>query len=190
MTSPAPSPAGDRSAGTAEDLRYPIGGLVMPDRFDAAWRAQAIQVIADTPTRLAQAVAGWSDERLDTPYRPGGWTVRQVVHHVADSHMNAVMRFKLALTEQEPAIRGYDEAAWAELPDTQRVPIEVSLELLDALHMRWVALLQAMGESEFTRTLIHPKHGPRTLDQMLATYAWHGPHHIAHITRLAQRAGW
>jgi len=180
MTSPAPSAAGGGPA-TDEQLRYPIGRMVLPAHFDAPWRAQAIQIIADTPTKLAQAVAGMSEEQLGTSYRPGGWTVRQVVHHVADSHINAYVRFKLALTETEPAVRNYDEAAWAELEDTRRVPIEVSLELLDALHTRWVVLLQAMRESDFQRTLVHPKNGVRTLDQMLATYAWHGPHHVAQV---------
>lgn len=187
MTSPAPSSA---TGATNEDLRFPIGKMVLPDRFDAEWRAKAIRIVAETPARLAQAVAGWSDERLDTQYRPEGWTVRQVVHHVADSHINAYVRFKLALTEDEPAVKNYEEAAWAELVDTRRVPVEVSLELLDALHTRWVAILEAMTEADFQRTLIHPKHGARTLDQMLATYAWHGPHHVAHVTRLAARMGW
>lgn len=187
MTSPAPSASGGSPAAD-EQLRYPIGRMVLPAHFDAPWRAQAIQIVADTPTKLAQAVAGMSEEQIETPYRPGGWTVRQVVHHVADSHINAYVRFKLGLTEPEPAVRNYEEAAWAELEDTRLVPVEVSLELLDALHARWVALLQAMSEADFQKTLIHPKHGVRTLDQMLATYAWHGPHHIAHV-RLVKRAG-
>lgn len=172
------------------DLRYPIGKLRLPERFDASWRRDAIQMIARTPGLLAAAVAGWDDGRLDTPYRSGGWTVRQLVHHVADSHVNAYVRFKLALTEPEPMIKGYDEAAWAELQDTQRVPVDVSLSLLAMLHARWVALLQSMTDADFERTLVHPEHGVRTLDQMLATYAWHGPHHVAHVTRLAERSGW
>lgn len=185
MSSPAPSAATTPHPDDA--LRYPIGRLVMPTHFDAAWRAQAIQIVADTPTQLAQAVAGMTDEQLATPYRSGGWTVRQVVHHVADSHVNAYVRFKLALTEHEPAVKNYEEAAWAELEDTRRVPVEVSLELLDALHTRWVTLLEAMTEADFQRTLIHPVHGVRTLDQMLATYAWHGPHHVAHVGIVARR---
>lgn len=187
MTSPATTSA---AQGASDDLRYPIGKLVLPERFDSAWRAQAIQAIADTPTQLAQAVAGWSEERIDTPYRSGGWTVRQVVHHLADSHINAYVRFKLALTEPEPAIKAYDEAAWARLEDTRRVPVEVSLELLNALHVRWVAVLQAMSDEDFQRTLLHPENGRRTLHQMLATYAWHGRHHVAHIAALAGREGW
>lgn len=181
------SPA--HAAGEA-DLRFPIGKLQLPERFDAAWRAGAIEAIAATPAQLAASVAGWSDERLDTPYRPGGWTVRQVVHHLPDSHMNAYVRFKLALTEREPAIKAYDEAAWATLADTRTVPVRVSLDLLEALHTRWLGVLRSMSESDFARTLLHPEHGQRTLDQMLATYAWHGRHHVAHITSLASRSGW
>jgi uncharacterized damage-inducible protein DinB len=188
MTPPAATPA--VSTPPADDLRYPIGPLTLPARFDAAWRAQAIRTIADTPSRLEQAVAGWSDARLDTPYRDGGWTVRQLVHHVADSHINAYVRFKLALTEEEPPVKGYEEAAWAELGDSARVPVGVSLDLLRALHTRWVALLDTMTEADFQRTLVHPEKGVRTLDQMLATYAWHGPHHVAHVTRLGERMGW
>lgn len=186
MTSPA-APSTTAPAATGDALRYPIGRLTMPERFDAAWRAQAIQAVADAPARLAQAVAGLSDAQLETPYRPGGWTIRQVVHHVADSHVNAYVRFKLALTEEVPTIRAYEEARWAELEDVRRVPIEISLELLDALHTRWVALLQAMTEEQWQRRLIHPVNGERTLDQMLATYAWHGAHHVAHVD-LARRA--
>ena len=188
MTSPSATPAVGEPAG--DDLRFPIGPLRSPAHFDAAWRAEAIRTIADTPAQLERAVAGWSDERLDTPYRPGGWTVRQLVHHVADSHVNAYVRFKLALTEEEPPVKGYEEAAWAELPDSARVPIGVSLDLLRALHTRWGALLEAMSEADFQRTLVHPEKGVRTLDQMLATYAWHGPHHVAHVTRLSERMHW
>lgn len=197
MTAPSSTPAGAAAgsaaavhSGTDADLRYPIGRLQLPGQFDAAWRREAIAVIAETPGRLAEAVAGWDDSRLDTPYRPGGWTVRQLVHHVADSHVNAYVRFKLALTEPSPAIKGYDEAAWAELADTQRVPIDVSLTLLAMVHTRWVALLESMTEAAFHRTLVHPENGVRSLDQMLATYAWHGPHHVAHVTRLAAREEW
>lgn len=179
MTSPA-----------MEDLRYPIGRLQMPERFDATGRAERIELVERTPEALARAVAALGDAQLDTPYREGGWTVRQLVHHVADSHMNAYVRFKLALTEEEPPVKGYEEAAWAELPDSARVPIGVSLDLLRALHTRWGALLEAMSEADFQRTLVHPEKGVRTLDQMLATYAWHGPHHVAHVTRLSERMHW
>ena len=188
MTSPASAPTG--SAGADDRLRFPVGKLTFPERYDAAWRAQAIQEIADTPARLAQAVAGWPDARVDTPYRPGGWSVRQVVHHLPDSHLNAYTRFKLALTEPEPTIKAYDEAAWATLADSRRVPVETSLTLLDALHTRWVVLLQSMSAEDYQRTLLHPENGRRTLDQMLATYAWHGRHHVAHITSLAAARGW
>lgn len=188
MTSPASASSVD--GGGDDRLRFPIGRLALPDRYDAAWRAQAIEAIAETPMHLAQAVAGWTESRLDTPYRPGGWTVRQVVHHLPDSHLNAYARFKLALTEPEPAIKAYDEAAWATLADTRLVPVKVSLELLDALHLRWVVLLQSMSAQDFQRTLLHPQHGRRTLDQMLATYAWHGHHHVAHIAGLAAARGW
>jgi uncharacterized damage-inducible protein DinB len=136
-------------------------------------------------------VAGLSREQLETPYRPGGWTIKQVVHHVPDGHMNAYTRFKLALTENEPTIKPYEEDKWAELPDSQRVPIDVSLDLLDALHTRWVTLLGAMDAADFTRTLRHPEHNRiMTLGQLLALYAWHGRHHVAHITSLRKREGW
>lgn len=194
MTAPSSIPTGAAgSSAPAEaqaDLRYPTGRLQLPEQFDAAWRRAAIDVIAQTPARLAAAVAGWDEARLGTPYRPGGWTVRQLVHHVADSHVNAYVRFKLALTESSPTIKAYDEAAWAELEDTRRVPVDVSLTLLASVHARWVALLQSMTEADFQRTLVHPENGVRSLDQMLATYAWHGPHHLAHVTRLAEREGW
>ena len=196
MSSPAARPAdasrapGPDASAASGDLRYPLGKLVLPTRFDAEWRGSAIADVAAVPAALAQAVRGWDDDRLDTPYRPGGWTVRQLVHHVADSHMNAYVRFKLTLTEENPPVKAYDEAAWAELPDSATVPVAVSLTLLEAVHTRWVALLQAMTEAQFQRTLVHPANGVRTLDQMLATYAWHGRHHVAHATRLAERMGW
>ncbi len=190
MPAPAHAPVPTRHGDAVADLRYPIGKLRLPDHLDSASRRQAIDVIAGTPDRLKAAVAGWDDARLDTPYRPGGWTVRQLVHHVADSHVNAYVRFKLALTEAAPAIKGYDEGAWTELEDTRQVPITVSLAMLEALHTRWVGLLRAMTEAQYARTLVHPENGVRSLDQMLAMYAWHGQHHIAHVTRLAERAGW
>ncbi len=133
---------------------------------------------------------GLTPAQLDTPYRPGGWTVRQVVHHVPESHMNAYVRFKLALTEDEPVIKPYDEARWAMLPDIAVAPVEASLALLEALHLRWVALLESMTNAEFTRRFQHPELGPVRLDQSLASYAWHGRHHVAHITSLRQRMAW
>ena len=139
---------------------------------------------------MRRALDGLSDGQLDTPYRPGGWTVRQVVHHVPDSHLNAYCRFKLALTEQNPTIKPYDEAAWAKVADTARTPPGVSLTMLDALHTRWVILLESMTAADFGRPLKHPEKGSITLDWMLQLYAWHGRHHAAHITELRKREGW
>jgi len=139
---------------------------------------------------MRAAVAGLTPERFDTPYRPGGWTVRQVVHHVPDSHMNAYVRFKLALTENEPTIKPYEEAAWAELADSASTPADVSLTLLETLHDRWVRLLRSMTEADFARKFRHPQLGVVPLDKNLALYAWHGKHHVAHITSLRQRMGW
>jgi hypothetical protein len=173
------------------DLRYPVGKFDFDAPVNEADYPKLIAAIAETPGALRAAVAGLSRDRFDTPYRPGGWTVKQVAHHVPDSHMNAYTRFKLALTEEEPTIKTYDEAAWAELADSRKVPIEVSLDLLDALHLRWVALLQSMDSADFNRGLRHPEHGRvLTLKQMLALYAWHGRHHVAHITSLRKREGW
>ena len=175
---------------SSQDLRFPTGKFQRPAELDPTARANAIEVIAATPGRLRAAVSGLTDEQIETPYRPGGWTVRQVVHHVPDSHLNAYVRFKLALTEAEPTIKPYDEAQWAELADVKAVPIATSLTLLDAVHERWVAILRAMTPADFERTLIHPDSGRQRLDQVLALYAWHGPHHIAHITSLRERQGW
>jgi uncharacterized damage-inducible protein DinB len=172
------------------DFRYPIGPFTPPTDPSAEWRLQAIEKIAQTPARLRQAVRGLSDSQLDTPYRDGGWTVRQVVHHVPDSHINAYVRLKLTLTEAAPTIKPYDETLWAKLPDTERVPIDVSLALLDALHIRWVSLLRSMSESEFARRYEHPETGRHDLNYFLAMYAWHGDHHTAHITTLRERKGW
>jgi uncharacterized damage-inducible protein DinB len=173
------------------DLRYPVGRFDFDGPLSEADYPKLIGAIAETPGALRSAVAGLSRDQLETRYRPGGWTVKQVVHHVPDSHTNAYTRFKLALTEDEPTIKTYDEAAWAELPDSQQVPIEVSLDLLDALHVRWVTLLRSMDAADFRRGLRHPEHGRvLTLAQMLALYAWHGRHHVAHITSLRKREGW
>jgi len=172
------------------DLRFPIGKFDKTATVSEADYPRLIGEIAATPGALRSAVAGLSRDQLETPYRPGGWTVKQVVHHLPDSHMNAYVRFKLALTEDEPAIKGYDEAMWAELSDSQRVPIDVSLDLLDSLHMRWVALLRGMDAPAFLRRLKHPERGLLTLAHMLGLYAWHGPHHVAHITALRSREGW
>lgn len=175
----------------ATDVRYPIGKFDWNITVSEADYPRLIAEIAAAPSALRSAVAGLSHEQLETPYRPGGWTIKQVVHHVPDSHMNAYTRFKLALTETEPTIKPYEEDKWAELPDSQRVPIEVSLDLLDALHTRWVTLVRAMDAGDFARTLRHPEHNRiMTLGQLLALYAWHGRHHVAHITSLRKREGW
>jgi uncharacterized damage-inducible protein DinB len=173
------------------DLRFPVGKFDWDAPVSKAEYPKLIAAIAETPGALRAAVAGLSRDQLETRYRPGGWTVKQVVHHVPDSHMNAYTRFKLALTEDEPTIKPYDEAAWAELPDSQKTPIDVSLDLLDALHVRWVTLLRSMDVADFNRGLRHPEHGRvLTLGQMLALYAWHGRHHVAHISALRKREGW
>jgi hypothetical protein len=173
----------------AVDLRYPIGKLKRTSVLTPEERRIAIEQIAEAPGRLSIAVAGLTPAQLDTPYREGGWTVRQLVHHLADSHMNSFVRFKLAMTEQEPTIKPYQQDLWAGLPDSQ-LPIEISLSLLTALHQRWVALLQSMKPADFARTLRHPEMGVVTLDGNLGMYAWHCRHHVAHITALRERMGW
>jgi len=172
------------------DPRYPLGLFKTPDAYTDASRAAAIATIAETPKKLRTAVKGLSDRQLDTPYREGGWTVRQLVHHVPDSHVNAYVRTRLALTEDNPTIKPYDQQKWAELADAKSFPIEPSLTMLDAIHERWVALLGSMKPADFSRAFVHPEHGPRTLDWMVAIYAWHGPHHVAHVTELRKRNGW
>jgi len=171
------------------DLRYPIGKPERPDHLTDEQRREFIEAIAVTPAKLRAAVAGLTQQQLDTPYRPGGWTVRQVVHHLPDSHMNSYVRFKLALTENEPIIKPYEEGAWANLADS-KAPIEPSLALLDALHQRWIALLGTMGPADWQKKFNHPENGPNTLDRALAIYGWHGRHHVAHITSLRERNGW
>lgn len=175
-----------------DDLRYPTGRFERPTvPLSTQQRRAMIDVIARTPGDLRRAVNDLSAQQLDTPYRDGGWTVRQVVHHVPDSHLNAYTRFKLALTEEVPTIKPYDEARWAELPDSSDTPIETSLSLLDSLHDRWVRLLRAMSPEQFTRQLNHPEwKAPMSLDVFLGLYAWHGPHHVAHVTSLRKRMGW
>lgn len=171
------------------DLRYPIGRLDRRPTLTTAERRAAIDAMAAAPEALRAAVRGLTDERLDTPYRPGGWTVRQLVHHVADSHLNAYTRFRLGLTEENPVIKPYDQDAWVALPDAA-LPVAVSLDLLDAVHARLVALLRATPDDSFSRTIQHPENGPMTLDQLLGVYSWHGRHHTAHITALRERMGW
>ena len=171
------------------DLQYPVGPFSLPDSSTAEERLSWIREIARAPRDLRAAVSGLSEEQLDTPYRPGGWTVRQVAHHVPESHMNAFVRFKLALTEDQPIIKPYDEARWAKLADND-LPVSVSLDLLAALHLRWVRLLESMSDADFQRRFMHPESGPWRLDQYLSQYAWHGRHHIAHITGLRSRMAW
>jgi hypothetical protein len=196
----------------SEDLKHPVGKFDKQATYSSAERAGFIEVLEDCPAQLRAAVAGLSEFQLETPYRPDGWTVRQVVHHLPDSHMNAFIRMKLALTEHKPIIKPYDEAAWALLPDS-RGPCEVSLVLLEALHSRWVQLLRGFADSDWKRGFVHPemlksdqekaKSNPEwaqgfaadqfgliTLEQALGTYAWHSRHHVAHVTRLRQRMGW
>jgi hypothetical protein len=172
-----------------EDLRYPVGHFTSPVGNNAEARAESIETLRLLPQRLRAAVAGLDDVQLDTPYREGGWTVRQVVHHVADSHANAYIRFKLALTEDWPTIKPYDEAAWANLADSG-LAIEDSLAMVEALHGRWVALLETFNEEEFQRGYNHPELGGQSLSTALALYDWHSRHHTAHITTLRARQGW
>jgi hypothetical protein len=171
------------------DLRYPVGQFVLPDSTTPQERVAWIKEIARTPRGLRAALSGLSEEQLETPYRPAGWTVRQVAHHVPDSHLNAYVRFKLTLTEHEPTIKPYDEARWATLADTT-LPVDASLDLLEGLHLRWVHLLESLSDADFQRRFIHPESGPWRLDQYLAQYAWHGRHHIAHVTELRKRLGY
>lgn len=169
------------------NLSYPIGEF---DLANFTSREANLQTIRELPSKVAAAVEGLSDEQLDTPYRPGGWTVRQTVHHIADSHMNSQIRFKLALTEDSPpTIKPYYEERWAELGDS-KLPVDVSLRLIDAVHTRWVALLESLSEADFASIFIHPETGAWTLDEALALYAWHSLHHTAHITRLRERMAW
>lgn len=172
------------------DLRYPIGRLERRTQLSGDERRVAIDAIADAPNALRAAVANLSDEQIDTPYRAGGWTVRQLVHHVADSHMNAYTRFRLAFTEDNPTIKPYDEARWAELDDARTMPIDVSLDLLDRMHLRLVTLLRSIPADDFQRTMTHPDNGPMTVDALLGVYSWHGRHHVAHVTALRSRMHW
>jgi hypothetical protein len=177
--------------GPDEDLRYPIGRFQPADMLTDDARTVAVEAIALAPRALRTALDGLSEDQLNTPYRPGGWTVLQVVHHLADSHLNAFVRFKLALTEAVPEVRPYDEGAWAETGDVAGVPAEASLAILDGLHTRWVALLRSMAPEDFGRRFRHPEHdGAPDLDWLLQLYAWHGTHHLAHVVGLRRRQGW
>jgi hypothetical protein len=172
------------------DPRYPIGKFHFEGSISEEQRNKFVDDIAQAPANLRKAVEGLSPAQLDTPYRDGGWTVRQVIHHVPDSHVNAYVRYKLALTEDEPTIKPYAEDCWAQLADTQATPVEVSLTMLDSLHDRWVRLLQSLQPPEWKRTFRHPDLGLVSLEKNLALYAWHGRHHVAHVTSLRERNGW
>ena len=173
-----------------DDLRFPVGKFHHEGSVNDQQKQAFLDQIDQTPAKLRAAVGGLSDSQLDTPYRPDGWTVRQVVHHVPDSHLNSYVRFKLALTEDEPTIKTYAEDRWAELSDTKATPIEVSLVLLESLHHRWVRLLRSLTPEQWKRRFRHPELGPMTLEKTLALYAWHGRHHVAHITELRKRMSW
>jgi hypothetical protein len=172
------------------DLSYPIGRFAYAGQSTAAQCVALIDRIEQAPAHLRAAVTGLTPQQIDTPYRPGGWTVRQLVHHVPDSHMHSYCRFRLALTEDVPAVKGYDQERWAELFDSRTAPVEVSLALLESLHRRWVLLLRSLTDTDFARTFLHSELGPVTLDRNLALYAWHGDHHVAHITALRARMEW
>ena len=172
------------------DPRYPIGEFSFDGSLSEQEKATHLDHIEQTPTRLRAAVQGLSEKQLDTPYRDGGWTVRQVVHHVPDSHMNAYVRFKLALTEDVPTIRPYMEKPWAELPEAKSAPVELSLVLLESLHKRWMLTLCNIKSEEWKRTFRHPEIGVMSLEKTLALYSWHGRHHVAHVTELRKRMGW
>lgn len=173
-----------------DDLRYPIGPEPPASPLHGVARAAAIEDVTALPRHLRAAVAGLTASQIDTPYRPGGWTVRQVIHHVADSHMHAFLRLKFALAETTPTIKPYDEQTWARFADTQ-LPLDVSLALLDGLHARWAAVMLSLDEDAFARTFIHPERPePVSLTRHLQIYAWHGRHHTAHVTTLRLRQGW
>jgi hypothetical protein len=172
------------------DLRYPIGEFKFEAPLTDEGRQACLAKIEETPARMRAAVAGLNEDQLNTPYRPGGWTVRQVVHHVPESHLNSYVRFKLAITEDEPTIKPYFEDRWAELDDARKAPIALSLDLLEALHGRWIWFLRSLKQDDFQRTFRHPELGIVSVDKNIALYAWHGQHHVAHITSLRERMGW
>jgi uncharacterized damage-inducible protein DinB len=174
----------------SEDLRYPIGKFSYDAADAVTSRVASIQAIEELPVRLRQAIAGLNEEQLQTPYREGGWTIHQLIHHIADSHMNSFVRFKLALTEDKPTIKTYEESDWAETTDVTNVPVEISLKLLDALHERLFILLASLSDEAFTRQLNHPEQGLIDLEFLTAMYAWHSRHHTAHITNLRAKMNW
>jgi uncharacterized damage-inducible protein DinB len=174
----------------SEDLRYPIGNFQPVTEVTPEMREKFIQTIEELPSKLREAVSDLGDKQLDTPYRPDGWTMRQLVHHVADSHINAFCRFKLGLSEETPTIKPYDEALWAETADSKNAPIDLSLNVIDGVHARWAMLLKSMTETDFERRIYHPERGEMSLNSLLALYDWHSRHHRAHITKLRERNNW
>ncbi|MEC0486502.1 bacillithiol transferase BstA [Bacillus glycinifermentans] len=174
-----------------EDLRYPIGTFQAPHQTDKQERADLIRALKQAPAMLKKAVSGLNDTQLDTPYRTGGWTVRQVVSHIADSHLNGYIRCKLALTEETPLIRPYDEQKWAGLADSLTFDPQLAIELLEPLHNRWAALFEALTDADYDKAYLHPDTGEEiSLHHALALYVWHSKHHTAHITSLRDRTGW
>lgn len=186
-----PNPAGpDAQSAPQKNPQYPIGRFARPEQISDSDRKAAVGSIAALPAQLRAAVAGWTDEQLDTPYREGGWTVRQLIHHIADSHGQSSTRLRKALTEENPTVQAYDEKLWAELPDDTDAPVESSLLLLDGLHARWSFLLQHLTPEQWQRTFVHPESGTWTIDAVTQLYSWHSRHHLAHVTELAKARGW
>ena len=175
---------------TIEELRYPTGKWVKVPNPDAATREALIAAVAGVPSALSIALAGLTEAQLDTPYRPGGWSPRQIVHHLADSHMNAFIRLKLGITETNPTIKPYEEQTWAETPDSRDAPIACSMSIIEGLHARWAQLLRSLDASAFDRTIQHPERGPMSLGDLLGLYAWHGNHHTVQILKMRERMGW
>lgn len=174
-----------------EKLKYPIGNFVTPQNYSHDQRSKDISIIKDLPHKLKQTIYNLDDAQLDTPYRPGGWTVRQLVHHLADSHMNSFIRFKLTLTEDNPTIKPYDQAAWCDMEESKKLPVNASLNILSGVHERLTAMLNAMQEDDFTKKLYHPEMEKQlTLNRMLSLYSWHSEHHLAQIKGLIERKGW
>lgn len=173
-----------------EKLKYPIGKYQLEEKINKTSIENWIKEIESLPQKLSDAVKSLSADQLQTPYRPDGWTIQQVIHHIADSHMNAYLRFKLALTENKPMVKPYDEKLWAELPDSKLVDINVSLDLIKSLHKRWTILLRQLSEEELKKEFLHPESGMKNLKETICNYAWHGNHHLAHITSLKQRMNW
>ncbi|MEZ2348438.1 YfiT family bacillithiol transferase [Terriglobus sp. RCC_193] len=180
----------DNQTQPSSDPRYPVGRFHKPSVVDTVAINNGRKTLEELPQQLRNAVANLNDAQLATPYREGGWTLRQTVHHIADSHMNAYIRMKLALTEDAPVIRTYEEALWAELQDGKNAPVEWSLQLIEALHARWVMMLRSLNDEQWQRTFVHPEHGPLTLQTAVLMYDWHSRHHLAHITSLRHAKGW